>query len=284
MIAPSMHEKANDMTARQDVVLVSRVFAPSTKARAEQIAAMWSRAELARFRCPGKGICATVPWACADRGPPNHRCRQGKCALGRFLIVHVKFACFNLFEYFPNAVHVYDPVDTRPPRAAALSAAVQSVSSPALLPKGTSRSRAKRAGADRDAEWDRLANFSGVVALSLAHRRQLLLAGARRVWVLGMHSIAAAGCPAIPQSQRDAMDARLPLRPAPAGGCPRANDYGAMSLARGGWAAPPASGGAALSGRSGGLPMAGLGGAVAGLLPLRVLIMGDSHPGVSHAY
>ena len=129
-----------------DVLLVTRYWAPSAKARAGQVAELLHpRAAVARYRCPGKAICASVPWACTNRSDPRGRCQQGYCALGRFIVVHVKFACFNLFSYFPNAVHVYDPVDMRVPR------------------------RGELAKERPDSEWSRLTNFSGVIALSSFH-------------------------------------------------------------------------------------------------------------------
>ena len=157
--------KSPNMGVPQDVVLVSRFYAPSAKARAEQVASMWPRAALAKFRCPGKGVCASVPWACTDRGGSTSRCRHGYCALGQFVVIHVKFACFNLFEYFPNALHIYDPVDKRLPQPVPLQIATP-------VDRSRAPSRSRHAAVDDSAEWDRLANFSGVLALSSAHRKQ----------------------------------------------------------------------------------------------------------------
>ena len=168
------------------VVLVTRFWAPSAKARAGQVADLWSRAAVARYRCPGKSLCLTVPAACTNRS--HARCQVGLCALDRIIVVHVKFACFNLFEYFPNAVHVYDPVDKRVP-----------------LPGDDGV-------AGREAEWQQFRRFDGAIALSSFHARQLTTLGARRVWTLPMHSIAAAGCLPLSMEARSLLARRLPIR------------------------------------------------------------------------
>ena len=179
------------------VVLVTKFWAPSAKARAGQVADLWSRAAVARYRCPGKALCLTVPGACTNRS--STKCRDGLCALDRVLVIHVKFACFNLFEYFPNGIHIYDPVDKRVPL------------------------RGSDDGTALEVEWKQIQRFHGAIALSSFHARQLTTLGARRVWILPMHSIAAAGCSPLSTAERTQLAKRLPIRHANVRkGCPRA--------------------------------------------------------------
>ena len=155
----------------KDVVFVSASNSSgAVRHRAEQVASFWQRATYMRTQCLQSPICARFPWACAE---------NGKLGDG-LVVVHVKFACFNLLRDLPAARHVLDPCDLR----CHDSTSIKSVG-----------------------------NFSGMLGYSLAKTIiEKSSCGARQTWTIPMHSTAATGCKTLSDASRAATLRKLPIR------------------------------------------------------------------------
>jgi hypothetical protein len=179
-----------------DVAFVARNLTGGVRHRAEQVAAMWPRATFLRSSCSLSSLCIAFPWAC---GPELARLGQG------LLVVHVKFACYNLVDALPAARHVLDPSD----QPCNNNSLVYSVDT-----------------------------FTGLVGYSEAKTaRQRLLCGARQTWTIPMHSIAATGCAPLSPLALAATRGKLPIRHS-AQPC-KAGSHAALRVLVMGWEAVP---------------------------------------------
>jgi hypothetical protein len=112
---------------------------------------------------------------CSFLSPLDRPCSD-KCKRP-LLLIHVKFLCLQLLDRFPRHHHVFDPVDLK----------------------------------EGDLLRLNLTRFSGVLALNAQHRHWLLAHGARRVWIVGSHHLAAQSCAKYPNSSILALRRRLPI-------------------------------------------------------------------------